>query len=360
MTPVTHAAAVPDLERLADLARTGGSDSLSVSLRVQTDLIINAGEPSLGMLGSYEDFVSAALPLVDSRTAKIVTSKLALWVHATPKLRQLVTETSPEASILMAALDLATAEAELMQIAQAGDANVLTALAARPAAALPPALLALLARRAQTDDWLAQTLLRRDDLPPLALLPLFAKLDRHQQTFFCYAVNRHLALAPIPAVRPAVPETVTTFTGIAPYMNADTGLVLAQLAGGSAVLGDAITTDTTRILTALSLLSAGFDADEVIRVLLVIGDAVSYSIPAIFALNDLVRSVQPETARFIASAMSGDAMTRVMERRAATHVPVADPSATPVRPGQSDTSPQRRSTDWGAMLPSAKNQAKAG
>jgi hypothetical protein len=358
MTPTTHSAAVSDLENLADLARAGGGDSLSVSLRVQTDLIINAGEPSRDMLGSYESFVSAALPLVDNHTAQIVAAKLALWMHATSKLRQLVMATSPQASILMAALDLATAEAELIQIAETGAADVLTALAARPVEALPPALLAMLARRAQTDDWLAQTLLRRDDLPALALLPLFAKLERHQQTFYCYAVSRHLALAPIRAVRPATPETVTTFTALAANLNTDTCHALAQLAGGGGILGEAIGADTQRMLTAFSLLSAGFDAEEVTRVLLVIGDDVSRSISAIFALNDLVRGIKPETARFIVSAMSGDPMTRVMEHRVNTHVPVADPSATPVRAGHIVTTPQRRSTDWGTLLPITKPEAK--
>jgi hypothetical protein len=346
MPPTTHSAAVSDLENLAALARAGGGDSLSVSLRVQTDLIINAGEPSHDMIGSYESFVSAALPLVDDHTAQIVASKLALWMHATLKLRQLVKATSPQASTLMAALDLATAETELIQIAETG------------AAALPPALLAMLARRAQTDDWLAQTLLRRDDLPALALLPLFAKLERHQQTFYCYAVSRHLALAPIRAVRPATPETVTTFTALAANLNTDTCHALAQLAGGGGILGEAIKADTQRMLTAFSLLSAGFDADEATRVLLVIGDDVSQSISAIFALNDLVRGIKPETARFIVSAMSGDPMIRVMEHRVTTHVPVADPSATPARAGHIVTTPQRRSTDWGTLLPIAKPEAK--
>jgi hypothetical protein len=358
MPPTTHSAAVSDLENLAALARAGGGDSLSVSLRVQTDLIINAGEPSHDMIGSYESFVSAALPLVDDHTAQIVASKLALWMHATLKLRQLVKATSPQASTLMAALDLATAETELIQIAETGAADVLTALAARPVQALPPALLAMLARRAQTDDWLAQTLLRRDDLPALALLPLFAKLERHQQTFYCYAVSRHLALAPIRAVRPATPETVTTFTALAANLNTDTCHALAQLAGGGGILGEAIKADTQRMLTAFSLLSAGFDADEATRVLLVIGDDVSQSISAIFALNDLVRGIKPETARFIVSAMSGDPMIRVMEHRVTTHVPVADPSATPARAGHIVTTPQRRSTDWGTLLPIAKPEAK--
>jgi hypothetical protein len=357
MTRATPAKAVSDLETLANLARSGEADSLSVSLRVQTDLIIEAGEPSRDMLNSYESFVSAALPLVDNRTAQIVTSRLALWTHATVKIRQLVLATSPEASTLMTALDLSTSEAELIAIAETGQAHVLTALAARPPAALPPALLALLARRAQSDTWLAQTLLRRNDLPALSLLPLFAQLDRHQRTFFCYAVHRHLALAPIPVVRPAVPDTVTTFTSIAHGLNADTGHVLAQLAGGGALLGAAIKNDTSRTLTALSLLSAGFDADQTIRVLLVIGDEISRSTTAIFALNDLVGTLQPETARFITSAISGDPMTRVMERRSATHVPVADPSATPVRAGQASIAPQRQ-TDWGGKLPVAKPAAK--
>ncbi|WP_186418042.1 DUF2336 domain-containing protein [Bosea sp. CS1GBMeth4] len=345
-----------DLAELARLASDGGLDLRQVALRVKTDLLLATPNPSSEDMAAFQVMAEASIPVVDDETAVILARKLASWPHAPREvlealrarggraLASLITHGMPlspsdfeeiaagggrDARLALAGRQDLTGSASIA-LAAAGSAEIDAALVANLAAPLPHAALDLLLPRAVHDPALGAGLLARTDLPVSELTPLFLQASLEKRLAMIEAAAAHEALAPSPRPASLAAETVSALTATALSDRREAFAALARTFGGDARFAGALAEDSSRQLAALTLIGCGASPEDATRFLIGLGDDAARSVERIFALVELMRSVQPGVARRLARQIGGIAL-RIP--RSGTLQPAMDPSGTPARPG---------------------------
>lgn len=345
-----------DLAELARLASDGGLDLRQVALRVKTDLLLATPSPSSEDMEAFRAMAEALIPVIDEATATILARKLASWPHAprevlaslrarggavlaalirhdmpltTVEIEEIADEGDGEAKAALAGRRDLTAGASIA-LAGCGDAEIDAALVVNGAVALPHAALDFLLPRAVQRPALGAGLLARTDLPVSELIPLFLQASLEKRLAMIDAAAAHEALAPSP--RPATLPTEQISGLIATALTDRRGafVALADAFGGDARFATAMANDASRQLAALALIGCGASPEDATRFLIGLGDDAARSVERIFALVELMRSLQPAVARRLAQQIGGIAPRST---RSGALQPVMDPSGTSARPG---------------------------
>lgn len=345
-----------DLAELARLASDGGLDLRQVALRVKTDLLLATPSPSAEDMEAFRAMAEALIPVIDEATAVIIARKLASWPHAPREvlaglrarggevlatlighgmpldaadIEEIAAEADGEARIALAGRPDLTGSASIA-LAAGNSAEIDAALVANNAAPLPHAALDLLLPRAVGTPALGAALLARTDLPVAELSPLFLQASLEKRLAMIDAAAAHEALAPSP--RPAM-LAADQMSGLIATALSDRPGAFAALAGafgGDTRFATAMANDPSRQLAALALIGCGASPEDATRFLIGLGDDAARSVERIFALVELMRSLQPAVARRLAQQIGG-----IVPRstRSGALQPAMDPSGTPARPG---------------------------
>jgi hypothetical protein len=352
-----------DLAELARLASNGGLDLRQVALRVKTDLLLATPTPSPEDMEAFRAMAEASIPAIDEATATIIARKLASWPHAprevlaclrarggevlaalishgmpltTAEIEEIAAEGDSEARVALAGRHDLTGSASIA-LASGSNAEVDAALAANTAAPLPHAALDLLLPRAIQTPALGANLLARADLPVSELMPLFLQASLEKRLSMIDAAAAHEALAPSPRPPTLPADQISGLIATALSDRRNAFAALAEAFGGDVRLATTMANDPSRQLTALALIGCGASPEDATRFLIGLGDEAARSVERIFALVELMRSVQPAVARRLAQQIAGIALPSV---RAGALQPAMDPSGTPARPGAERAPPR--------------------
>jgi uncharacterized protein (DUF2336 family) len=345
-----------DLAELARLASDGGLDLRQVALRVKTDLLLATPSPSPEDLEAFRVMAEALIPVIDEATATILARKLASWPHAprevlaglrarggevlatligqgmpldAAEIEEIAAEGENEAKIALAGRhDLSNSAS--IALAACDSAEIDTALAANTAVTLPHAALDLLLPRAVRRPALGASLLARTDLPVSELTPLFLQASLEKRLAMIDAAKAHEALAPSPRPATLAGEQISGLIATALSDRPGAFAALADAFGGDARFATALANDSSRQLAALVLIGCGASPEDATRFLIGLGDDAARSVERIFALVELMRSLQPAVARRLAQQIGGIAPRST---RSGALQPAMDPSGTPARPG---------------------------
>jgi uncharacterized protein (DUF2336 family) len=345
-----------DLAELARLASDGGLDLRQVALRVKTDLLLATPSPSPEDMEAFRAMAEALVPVIDETTAAILARKLASWPHApremlanlrarggevlaalishgmklnASEIEEIAAEGDGEAKIALASRHDLTSSASIT-LAGYESAEIDAALAANMAAPLPHAALDLLLPRAATVPTLGATLLARTDLPASDLTPLFLQASLEKRLAMIDAVKAHEALAPSPRPTTLDGDRISGLIATALTDRSGAFTALATAFGGDAHFARALANDPSRQLAALALIGCGASPEDATRFLIGLGDDAARSVERIFALVELMRSLQPAVARRLAQQIGGIAPRST---RQGALQPAMDPSGTSARPG---------------------------
>lgn len=345
-----------DLAELARLASDGGLDLRQVALRVKTDLLLATPSPSPEDMEAFRIMAEALIPVIDEATATILARKLASWPHAP---REVLAALRARGGAVLAALvrhDMPLAAGEIEAIAEEGDseakialagrrdltssasialagcndAEIDTALVVNGAAPMPHAALDLLLPRAVQKPALGAGLLARSDLPVSELTPLFLQASLEKRLAMIDAAAAHEALAPSPRPTTLPGDQISGLIATALSDRPSAFAVLADAFGGDARFTTAMANDASRQLAALALIGCGASPEDATRFLIGLGDDAARSVERIFALVELMRSLQPAVARRLAQQIGGIAPRSI---RSGALQPAMDPSGTSARPG---------------------------
>ncbi len=349
-----------DLAELARLASDGGLDLRQVALRVKTDLMLATPSPSAEDMEAFRAMAEALVPVIDEPTATIIARKIASWPHAPREVLASLRARGGEvlAALISHGMPLTTSEIE--EIAADGDGEARLALAARPdltgnasialagwnsaeidaalvangAANLPHAALDLLLPRAVETPALGASLLARGDLPISDLTPLFLQASLEKRLAMIDAATAREALAPSPRMATLTAEQISGLIATALSDRRRAFTVLAEAFGGDARFATMLANDPSRQLAALALIGCGASPEDATRFLIGLGDDAARSVERIFALVELMRSLQPAVARRLAQQIGGIAPRST---RPGALQPAMDPSGTPARAGAERT-----------------------
>jgi len=345
-----------DLAELARLASDGGLDLRQVALRVKTDLLLATPSPSHEDMEAFRAMAEALVPVIDETTATILARKLANWPHAprevladlrarggevlaalishgmplgATEIEEIAAEGEDEARLALAGRHDLTGSASIA-LAGCKDIKIDAALAANAAAPLPHAALDLLLPRAVQRPALGASLLARSDLPVSELTPLFLQASLEKRLAMIDAAKAHEALAPSPRPTTLGGDQISGLVATALSDRQGAFAALADAFGGDARFATAMADDPSRQLAALALIGCGASPEDATRFLIGLGDDAARSVERIFALVELMRSLQPAVARRLAQQIGGIAPR---SSRPGTLQPAMDPSGTPARPG---------------------------
>lgn len=345
-----------DLAELARLASDGGLDLRRVALRVKTDLLLATPSPSPEDMEAFRAMAEALVPVIDEATATILARKLASWPHAprevlaalrarggevlaalvghgmplsASEIEELAAEGDSEAKIALAGRHDLTGSASIA-LAGCNSADIDTALVANSAAPLPHAALDLLLPRAVATPTLGAGLLARGDLPVSELTPLFLRASLEKRLAMIDAAKAHEALAPSSRPATLVSDQISSLIATALSERRGAFAALATAFGGDARFATAMANDQSRQLAALALIGCGASPEDATRFLIGLGDEAARSVERIFALVELMRSMQPAVARRLAQQIGG---ITPHSTRSGSLQPAMDPSGTPARPG---------------------------
>lgn len=346
-----------ELAQLARLARDGGLDLSQVSLRVKADLLMAMPQPPEADLAAFCEIATALAPQINDETAVILARKLAGWRHAPrPVLEALQARGGPaQAALLRHGMTLAPSELEALaehgadEVAHAmaeradltstatlllvdrDDRALDLALMANMAAPLPRAALDLLVARARTEPAYAQTLLARGDIANAELTPLFLQAGAERRTAILESLAAIDSLNPTERRAAVSAEMFSGWLATAGHDHPGAfGAIAEHLRGGRA-LADALHADRSRDLAALSLVACGISVEDATRFLIRLGDETAHSVPRIFALVELMRSVRPSVALRVAMQVAGTSAQP--SARKGQHLPAMVPGGTPSRAG---------------------------
>lgn len=349
-----------DLAELARLACDGGLDLRQVALRVKTDLLLATPSPSAEDMEAFRAMAEASIPVIDDATATILARKLASWPHAP---REVLADLRARGGEVLAALishgmpltaeeieEIAAAESSEARVALAsrhdltGNATITlsgcdnpeidAALVANMAVPLPHAALDLLLPRAAATPTLGASLLARADLPVSELTPLFLLASLEKRLAIIDAVAAHEALAPSPRPATLATEQISGLIATALSDRPSAFAALADAFGSDARFAAVMASDQSRRLAALALIGCGASPEDATRFLIGLGDEAARSVERIFALVELMRSVQPTVARRLAQQIGG---VTPRHARPGTLQPAMDSSGTPARSGAERT-----------------------
>ncbi|WP_332684333.1 DUF2336 domain-containing protein [Bosea sp. (in: a-proteobacteria)] len=345
-----------DLAQLAHLASGGGLDLRQVALRVKADLLLSTTNPPAEDMAAFREMAVALIPVVDEPTALILARKLAGWRHVPPEILTALRARGGEVLAALIGHGMPLSPVEIEEIAAEGDPAAQLALAGRRdlsaaastllagrddravdlalvgnlAVVLPRAALDLLVARAGATPALGLGLLARDDLPAAELAPLFLQASLDKRLAMIEAATAHEALAPSPRRPTITPEQFAGLVATALVDRHGAFAALADLFGAGAEFAQALASDHSRQLSALTLVGCGASPEEATRFLIGLGDDTALSVQRIFALADLMRLLNPATARRLALQIGG--LAEHGGARPALQ-PAMDPSGTPARAG---------------------------
>lgn len=346
-----------ELAQLAQLARDGGLDLSQVSLRVKADLLMTMPEPPQSDLDAFSEIATMLAPDIDEATAVILARKLAGWRHAPqPVLAALQARGGPVLAALLrhgmplpptdlealaehGAIEAAHAMAGRGDLSSAATLLLLDrdvraldlALIANAAAPLPRAGLDLLLARARQEPAYAQALLARTDLAHAELTPLFLQAGPERRLAILESLNAIDSLSPAERRPSLAPDLYSGWLATAADDHRGAfGAISAHLSGGQA-LTDALHEDRSRELCALSLVASGASVEDATRFLIRLGDETAHSVPRIFALVALMRTVRPAVARRVVMQVAGGRAAPAP--RKGQHQPAMAPGGTPSRAG---------------------------
>lgn len=326
------------------LATEYGVDVRSTVLRVATDLFCQARTRTPAEITRFCDLALPLIDCADVRTREIVAGKLAR-VTDTPAAVSNRLRADPDAAVRAAAggqirsverparhpeiesvtdalarihrggLDQSAA----MRMAGHPSSMVAVALVDNPQIALRAEILALLADRARDDQMIAQALLRRVDIPPAILAPLYLHAPAEIRARIRIAVERA-------GVARAVPVAASALAVLNEAARSGNRLEIAD------AMGDALGVDRARMrqifddprgdTLALALGAVGLKRAAAITVLLVAAaPEVRQSVELVFASASIHETTPRHIARRIVEAVAGS-----RTRTAPRHEPHLDPS----------------------------------
>jgi uncharacterized protein (DUF2336 family) len=346
-----------ELAQLARLARDGGLDLSQVSLRVKADLLMTTPNPPQEDLAVFADMAQALIPAIDDATALILARKLAGWRHTPPEVLQALKARGGDVLAALLRHGMAFPQTEIEALAEQGDDDIGQALAERSdltatatlvlvdranreidlalisnaAAPLPRAALDQLVERSRGDAAYAPGLLARKDVASADLTPLFLKAGPERRTAILESLAALDSLSPQER-RPELARDV--LAGWLDTATADPigafGAIAAKL-GADDSLAQALASDASRDLTALTLIAAGASVEDATRFLIRLGDDAAHSVDRIFSLVALMRSTRPSVALRVVMQVAGSPYRQAP--RKTIHQPAMDPSGTHARAG---------------------------
>lgn len=362
------------METLERLSRQEGVDTRPILVRVLTDLFIQKETHAPEDVARYEELMLQLLDVVGVDARAAVARRLAdepraprsvidrlvvddIAVSAPVLARSAVV---PRDALLAIALDGGVAEAgaaanradvneDLVRIlAFHADDLVVETLAANPAARFDDATLAALVERAKRAPGLAAALLRRADLPPLSLAPLYLSAGP----------TLRLAIREALAARPGRPGQ-QRLAGDFEALNAaiakaasepGTGHLIAETLGGALGLrpdeAARLSTEASGEPFVLMLRAAGVDSDLVARALLVSQPQIAESVVLFFHLVEIAETTSRAVAAELVAALTEETRKPAQARRE----PLLDPSGAVERAGSARPAQTRR----GAARPDAQ------
>ncbi len=343
----------PDFSGLIELSRHGDLDLKPVILRVQTDLFLSATSRDRRTVEAFEALAIGLIPIVDADTVEIVARKLAPC-PSTPQavlaalaarggaLRDLVIAQAPtlSAMVIEAALvdgsDIAAAIAcredlsrSLIDEMTSRDiAAVDMALAENRQIALQGMALVRLVDRARTVPDLAQALLRRPDLAPGDLAPLFLHAGEDLRERIGRAVEARSALRPT-LLPPREAGPILTGFSARGDIGGFVGALAEMLSLPRGFLATAREPSLRYDLLTLALRTAGLQEEEAVYVFLTLNETVAKSVDRVFELVKLFRTIPRSAARDLLSAVLDVPMAEGLQN-AKAHQPYT--AANAVRP----------------------------
>ena len=349
-------------ETLERLSRQEGVDTRPVLIRVLTDLFVQKDVHTPDEVARYEELVSGLLDVVNIDARASVARRLADEPRAPSRIvaRLIADDVAvstpilsrfpaiPRETLLAIALDGGPAEAsavasrldvdvDLIRIlARHSDDLVVETLAANAAARFSDHVLSALVERAGRAIGVAAALLRRTDIDPAALAPLYLEADPDLRAKIRAALEEKPLRSA--ATRPTRDlEALDAALLIAATETGKGGLIAEALGNSLSLRPD----DAARLSTepsgepfVLMLRAAGVDSDLVARALLVAQPEIAVSVVRFFHLIEIAENISRATAGAIVTALVGDGARAA---RPVRYEPALDPSGVMERAGAART-----------------------
>lgn len=305
--------AQPDLVSLASMARSGDRELRPVLLVLQARAFVSAAEPDRRMAASFEALALGLIPLVPDDVVADVHTILNGSPHVPEPVRALLRQRRRAHSAdepLRQARSGRLDAVDFAELIAAEDAEIDVALGENDAVVLDGRSLQTLVSRAIQNPTLALALLARSE--PSAF-------DRA-------ALYRFAGLPERDAIRRDLGTPACVSSGAMPLLSAARrGRILRlaerrNLPGLLAELGKALKVapaPTWQLdeapeaeLFALALRACGLDAEDCVRVILTVEEALAQSVEAVFSLAEICRTTPQAVARHLVGAGSaGRAVT---------------------------------------------------
>lgn len=348
--------ALPDLSGLLELSRIEQLDLKPVILRVQTDLYLRAPRRDRAVRETFAALACGLIPTVDAETLRIVAEKLVNHPETPPAVReallargngaepatgQAATGEGDEAPLpamltaRLAALPALRREA-IEDLSCDGRPEVDLALALNREVTLTGEPLRRLVGRARRSADLARVVLKRTDLAPADLTPLYLHADAAMREAIVQAVEATAGLRPCPPVPRGLGAALTSLS-----TDRDVPAFVETLAASLGLSGDFVTEadepDARYDLLTLAMRAAGLHEDEAVYVFLTLNQGVARSAQRVSALVAMFRSLTRAAARDLLAALLD---RPIAERTSDLHRPYHGPEAS-FRHGAERAAPQR-------------------
>ncbi|MDR4307485.1 DUF2336 domain-containing protein [Chelatococcus sambhunathii] len=353
------------VEALERLNRQDGVDTRPILVRVLTDLFVQQPEHTAEDVARYEELVGKLLDVVDVESRAAVARKLATDSRAPRSVidRLLADEAAvsapilarfggaPRGRLLALALDGGPVEAsavasrtdiddELVRtLVHHGDDLVLETLAANDAARLADGPLRTLVERALDAPALAATLLRRVDIDPAALAPLYRFAEPARRAAIRQALSTRAGRLAAGPRRPRSKD-VRSLLSAAADAN-DPSAIAEALAEALDLKPDdaaSLATDPSGEPFVMMLRAAGATDEQIVRAMLIGQPDIARSVERFFELVEIAETTPRGAAAELIYALVAPSLRPAAPRRE----PVFEPLGAPERPGAArPVSPRR-------------------
>lgn len=356
--------ALPDLSGLLELSRIEQLDLKPVILRVQTDLYLRAPRRDRAVRETFAALACGLIPTVDEETLRIVAEKLRDHPETPPPVLEALAarghgavpaaepdtpdrgDDAPLAAMLTARLASLPSlrRGAIEDLSCDGRPEVDFALALNQAVTLAGEPLRRLVARARRTADLARIILKRPDVAPADLTPLYLHADPAMREAIVAAVEATAGLRPCPPVPRGLGAALTALS-----TDRDVPAFVETLAASLGLSADFVTEadepDARYDLLTLAMRAAGLHEDEAVYVFLTLNQGVARSAQRVSALVAVFRSLSRAAARDLLAALLD---RPVAERTPELHRPYHGPEAS-VRHGAERAAPQR-------MAPPVRNR----
>ncbi len=346
-------------EDLARMARSGEAGLADATLKVQCELFIQDAAPGPAEKALFATLALMLLPAASEGTARHLAARLAPCPHTPAEvLAALESRGGGVAELVIAGATSLPASMEAdaaensdprlaaslasrpdlsdelqSRLLERGETTTLRALAGNASVRLSRHAAADLIAAATADAELARLLLRRTDLDPITLLPLYLHADQPQKTRMRDVLDQRLtdrgmrggsreavAAEPDLLLELSLLGLAALVEGLRPLLRQSERFIAAAMA------------DSTREVTALALMAVGSTPQDAIRMLLRTGDPVALDSARLGQVVDLVRSISRQAATMLlATLLPRDAQAADSAERP-VHIPAMVAGGTPARP----------------------------